>query len=127
MTASPTAVELAAACVYVEEAGPWSHIRIVPPGQEPHQAIHWTSAKAEDLPHQRAAVVAMLAPFIDLGMARGRLTPAPPSLPWRLPTIGAVRAVLEAQGHTGAPVEPPRDIAPEVSHMVGDDDDGEIG
>lgn len=116
MTASPTAMELAAACVYVEEAGPWHHIRIVPPGQEPHRAIHWTSATAEDLPRQRAAVVAMLAPFVDLGMARGRLTPAPcppwldpsPMEPWR------------------RDVEPPRDIAPEVPYTVDDEDDQEI-
>jgi hypothetical protein len=117
VTASPTALDLARACVYVEEAGPWNHIRIVPPGQEPHQAIHWTSAKAEDLPHQRDAVVAMLAPFIDLGMARGRLSPdlhplwldPPPLEPWR------------------RDVEPPRTIAPEVAHDCVDDDDGDPG
>ena len=115
MTASPTAVELAAACVCVEEAGPWHHIRIVPPGQEPHQAIHWTSATAEDLPRQRAAVVAMLAPFVDLGMARGRLIPEP---------------VAARPLHTWRPMlmaeEPPRDIAPEVPYTVDDEDDQEI-
>lgn len=115
MTASPTAVELAAACVYVEEAGPWHHIRIVPPGQEPHQAIHWTSAKAEDLPHQRAAVVAMLAPFVDLGMARGRLAPEPPTGR----PLHTWRPMLMAE-------EPPRTIAPEVPYTVDDEDDQEI-
>jgi hypothetical protein len=116
VTASPTALELARACVYVVEAGPWNHIRIVPPGQEPHQAIHWTSAKAEDLPHQRDAVVAMLAPFIDLGLARGRLTPEP--------TAGRP---LRAWHSAVMVEEPPRTIAPEVAHDCVDDDDGDPG
>ncbi len=116
MTASPTAVELARACVMVVESGIWHHVRIVPPGTDPKDSVHWITVTADLTAHYVEAAVAVLAPFVDLGMARGRLTPEPaagrPLHTWR--------PMLMAE-------EPPRDIAPEVSHMVGDDDDGEIG
>ena len=112
MTASPTAVELARACVMVVESGIWHHVRIVPPGTDPKDSVHWITVTADLAAQHVDAAVAVLAPFVDLGLARGRLAPVPPALgPWV----------------TVAPCpEPPRTVAPEVPYTVDDEDDQEV-
>lgn len=126
MTASPTALDLARACVMTVAAGVHTSVRVVPPGTDPQHSIHWITVPADLAARYVEEAVATLAPFVDLGMARGRLSQIPAMLPWCPPAVDVIRRAVErAQGD--APAEPPRDIAPEVAHMVGDDDDGEIG
>ena len=115
MTASPTAVELARACVMTVDAGAMRSVRVVPPGTDPRHSIHWITVPADLAARYVEEAVAVLAPFVDLGMARGRLTPEP----------STTRPL-----HTWRPMlmveEPPRDIAPEVPYTVDDEDDQEI-
>ena len=71
---TPRALALAAPCVVVVDRGPWHHVRIVPPGTDPDHSLHWATASAADLRRHYDAALAMVAAFVDLGLARARVT-----------------------------------------------------
>ena len=73
--ASPVAEELAATCVQVEARGVLRHVRIVPPGTDPAHSLPWATCSEAEVRRHVADAVRMLAPFVDLGLARGRATP----------------------------------------------------
>lgn len=120
--ASPTALELARACVITIYAGAMRHVRIVPPGTDPRHSVLWITVPAELVARHVEEAVATLAPFVDLGMARGRAEGSRPTL-----VIGRGLRVHGADDlEVFLETEPQRAVAPEVPYTVDDEDDQEI-
>ncbi len=119
--ASPMAEELAATCVQVEARGVLRHVRIVPPGTDPAHSLPWATCSEAEVRHHVADAVRLLAPFVDLGLARGRAARSPAT-----PSAEPPGAYLGALADPALWVHAPREVAP-VDHDRHDDDDGDPG
>ena len=124
MTASPTARELAAACVHVEARGVLRHVRIVPPGTDPAQGVHWATSSEAGVRHHVQSAIDLLAPFVDLGLARRRLTP-PTGDAHPADFFGMLADAPLAEFPSADALGCPREVA--LAHDLHDDDDGDPG